>query len=53
MLKNFRFVPKIGTAIVFEHNVLHEGSPLLEGVKYIARTDVVFKRTSNPGISAA
>jgi hypothetical protein len=45
----FRLVPKTGTAVVFEHNILHEGSPLEGGVKYIARTDIVFKRTQNPG----
>ena len=36
-------VPKIGSVLVFEHAILHEGSALIEGRKYCVRTDVMYK----------
>lgn len=35
-------VPKIGSILVFEHPILHEGSELISGRKYTIRTDVMF-----------
>ena len=40
--------PKTGMAIVFDHLLLHEGSPVPKGNKFIARTDLVFERYENP-----
>jgi len=40
-------VPHTGMVLVFEHDILHEGSKLVEGRKYTVRTDVVY-RTSTP-----
>lgn len=40
----YSFKPKTGTALLFDHTLLHEGGPVLEGKKYLLRTDVVFKR---------
>ncbi|KAJ3356997.1 hypothetical protein HDU83_009167 [Entophlyctis luteolus] len=42
-------IPRAGCAMVFPHgnvqgNLLHEGSAVLEGVKYIARTEVLYRR---------
>ncbi|KAI9351283.1 hypothetical protein BDR26DRAFT_815797, partial [Obelidium mucronatum] len=42
-----RVIPRAGCAMVFPHgsvkgNLLHEGSGVVEGVKYIARTDVLY-----------
>lgn len=34
--------PKVGTALLFQHHIKHRGSPVLEGVKYVLRTDVMF-----------
>ncbi|XP_076470998.1 uncharacterized protein LOC143300938 isoform X2 [Babylonia areolata] len=35
-------VPKTGSALIFQHNMLHEGSKLEKGRKYAMRTDVMF-----------
>src|SRR5215469_15428973 len=35
---------KAGMALVFEHGLIHEGAQLLEGVKYVLRSDVMFGR---------
>jgi hypothetical protein len=31
-------VPRAGTAVLFNHDTLHEGLPVLKGKKYIVRT---------------
>lgn len=36
-------VPKIGKVLMFEHEILHEGSKVLSGCKYVIRTDVMYK----------
>ncbi|KAJ3049506.1 hypothetical protein HK097_009505, partial [Rhizophlyctis rosea] len=36
--------PKMGTAILFNHDVRHEGAPVTNGAKYIIRTDIMFER---------
>lgn len=36
-------VPKTGMALVFEHSLLHEGTPVTEGTKYVLRSDVMYK----------
>jgi prolyl 4-hydroxylase len=35
--------PKKGQALIFLHSVEHEGSPVTSGVKYVLRTDVMFR----------
>ncbi|XP_060068307.1 uncharacterized protein LOC132548457 [Ylistrum balloti] len=35
-------VPKLGSVLVFQHNILHEGSTLIAGEKYTIRTDVMY-----------
>jgi len=35
-------VPKTGMILVFEHNILHEGSLVKRGRKYTIRTDVLY-----------
>jgi predicted 2-oxoglutarate/Fe(II)-dependent dioxygenase YbiX len=40
--KNLGVVPKIGRILVFQHDILHEGSMLLRGTKYTMRTDVMY-----------
>ena len=37
--------PRAGSAIVFNHRILHEGERLTEGTKWILRTEVMFKQT--------
>jgi hypothetical protein len=35
--------PEIGKALVFAHDELHEGAPVLGGRKYVLRTDVMYR----------
>lgn len=35
--------PKTGTALVFHHPLRHEGKEITEGLKYVLRTDVMYK----------
>jgi hypothetical protein len=36
--------PEIGKGVIFNHQLLHSGDPLLGGTKYILRTDIVFQK---------
>lgn len=47
-IERFRYKPKSGSILIFNHNMIHEGQKLKKGVKYVIRTDVVFKRTLKP-----
>jgi len=35
-------IPETGKALIFQHDILHEGSELLKGQKYAFRTDVMY-----------
>lgn len=35
--------PKTGTALIFEHSQRHEGAALISGIKYVLRSDVMYK----------
>lgn len=39
--EHFTMTPKTGAALVFAHNLLHEGAEVSGGVKYVLRTDVI------------
>ena len=39
--------PLQGAALVFRHELLHEGAEVLSGLKYIIRTEIVFKRVDS------
>lgn len=39
--------PRPGLGLVFNHHLLHEGAPVLEGVKYVVRTDLMYRRAPN------
>lgn len=43
----FTVSPKKGMALVFYHRRLHEGKTLLDGVKYVLRTDIMYKIEGN------
>ncbi|KAM9969395.1 hypothetical protein ACTFIR_001230 [Dictyostelium discoideum] len=34
--------PSTGMIILFQHRILHQGSPVVSGVKYVIRTDVMY-----------
>lgn len=36
-------VPQQGQVLIFEHQQLHEGAPVPSGIKYVLRTDVMYK----------
>jgi len=36
--------PRTGLALVFNHDLLHEGAELREGCKYAIRTDILYRR---------
>lgn len=38
----FDVVPRTGSVLLFQHNLLHEGSVLVSGRKYAIRTDVMY-----------
>lgn len=42
--REFSVTPKTGRAVVFKHELLHEGAGLKSGRKYIMRTDVMYAR---------
>jgi len=35
--------PKEGMALIFLHKLYHEGSEVLEGRKYVLRSDIMYK----------
>jgi hypothetical protein len=35
--------PKQGTALIFLHDLEHEGGPLITGIKYVLRSDIMYK----------
>lgn len=39
--------PKTGMVLVFHHPMRHEGKEILSGVKYVLRTDVMYKLNRN------
>jgi len=38
----YDIVPKTGMVVLFDHNILHEGCNVSKGVKYVARSDVMY-----------
>jgi prolyl 4-hydroxylase len=43
-VKNVIVAPRRGMALIFRHEFLHEGRPVLDGTKYVLRTDVMYDR---------
>ena len=35
--------PKRGKALLFQHPIIHEGSEVLSGVKYVLRSDIMYR----------
>ena len=34
--------PRVGRALFFQQNLLHEGMPVISGIKHVLRTDVIY-----------
>jgi len=43
------FVPKKGSVLIFQHDMMHEGSALVKGRKYTIRTDVMYRPRPGTG----
>ena len=39
--------PKVRSVLIFDHDILHEGSKVVGGTKYSVRTDIMFRATSS------
>lgn len=39
--------PRAGTAIVFDHDLWHDGEAVTDGTKHVMRTDVLYERTDD------
>lgn len=35
--------PKQGTALIFRHELKHEGKPIIDGIKYVLRSDIMYR----------
>lgn len=44
----YRVVPEAGMALIFNHYILHEGENVVGGMKYIFRSDILFRRNEPP-----
>lgn len=40
---DFVIQPKQGTALIFQHDLEHEGSSVKQGIKYVLRTDIMYR----------
>ncbi len=45
--------PRRGTALLFQHPILHEGCVVTEGVKYALRSDVMYRRQRDAGAASS
>ena len=46
-LEGMNIAPKKGLALFFIHRILHKGQPIVDGRKYVLRTDVMYRRNSD------
>ena len=46
---NHKIVPKKGMGLIFLHKLYHEGSEVLSGIKYVMRSDVMYRLEQNNG----
>jgi len=42
--KDYTVGPKTGMLLVFKHELLHEGTKVKQGIKYVLRSDVMYRR---------
>ncbi|MCA9071814.1 MAG: 2OG-Fe(II) oxygenase, partial [Planctomycetaceae bacterium] len=40
--ENLTVTPQTGTATIFPHELIHAGCPVVTGIKYALRSDVIF-----------
>ena len=39
--------PRAGAALIFQHPIIHEGSEVTSGVKYVVRTDLMYRSSAS------
>ena len=39
-----KICPSVGLVVLFDHDILHEGSPVRQGRKYVIRSDIMYAR---------
>jgi predicted 2-oxoglutarate/Fe(II)-dependent dioxygenase YbiX len=39
--------PRVGMGLLFQHSIIHEGSVVTSGVKYVARTDLMYRKVES------
>jgi len=39
----YKIPPELGSALLFQHQLWHEGAPLISGSKYVLRTDIFYQ----------
>lgn len=44
--------PSTGAGLLFNHHLLHEGAPVLKGVKYVVRTDLLYRHDQNSSVNS-
>ena len=44
---SLRVTPELGKALVFYHRQVHEGMPVIQGRKYVLRTDVMYRHQTS------
>lgn len=44
--------PSTGAGLIFNHHLLHEGAPVLKGVKYVVRTDLLYRHAPNSQVNS-
>jgi hypothetical protein len=42
--RELKIRPRQGMALLFLHNLYHEGTQVTRGVKYVLRTDVMYRK---------
>jgi hypothetical protein len=40
--RTFSIAPQMGMALLFVHDTWHEGAPVIDGIKYVLRSDVLY-----------
>jgi len=43
--RHYDVKPKVGSVLIFDHDILHEGSEVKNGTKYSVRTDIMYTST--------
>jgi len=49
--RHYDVKPKIGSVLIFDHDILHEGSKVTGGIKYSVRSDIMFSPQRSPTLS--